>query len=79
MSGAGRQEQKPLILIVEDDTSIRELIKEALEQFQFAVVEARNGADGVAAFTAHKPEIVLMDVRMPVMDGFEAKSVAPAS
>ncbi len=66
------QEQKPLILIVEDDTSIRELIKEALEQFQFAVVEARNGADGVEAFTAHKPEIVLMDVRMPVMDGFEA-------
>ena len=72
MNGAEPQETKPLILVVEDDTSIRELVKEALEHFQFAVVEARNGADGVAAFAAHKPEIVLMDVRMLVMDGFEA-------
>jgi diguanylate cyclase (GGDEF)-like protein/PAS domain S-box-containing protein len=72
VNGAEPQEKRPLILVVEDDTSIRELVKETLEHFQFAVVEARNGADGVAAFAAHKPEIVLMDVRMPVMDGFEA-------
>jgi len=72
VNAADPQDRKPLILVVDDDTAIRELVKEALEHFQFQVVEARNGADGVAAFTAHKPEMVLMDVRMPVMDGFEA-------
>ncbi|OLC53286.1 MAG: hypothetical protein AUH92_06260 [Acidobacteria bacterium 13_1_40CM_4_69_4] len=72
MSGTDAPERRPLILVVDDDTSIRELVKEALERFQFAVMEARNGKDGVAAFAAYKPELVLMDVRMPEMDGFQA-------
>ncbi len=72
MSGADAPEKRTLILVVDDDTAIRELVREALEHFQFAVVEARNGRDGVASFTAHKPELVLMDVRMPEMDGFQA-------
>ena len=46
MNGAEPQDRKPIILVVDDDTSIRELVKEALEHFQFAVVEARNGAEG---------------------------------
>ena len=72
MSAGAQVETKPVILVVDDDTAIRELVKEALELFQFAVVEARNGAEGVKAFTRHKPELVVMDVRMPEMDGFQA-------
>jgi diguanylate cyclase (GGDEF)-like protein/PAS domain S-box-containing protein len=72
VSAGPQAETKPLILVVDDDTAIRELVKEALELFQFAVVEARNGAEGVKAFTRHKPELVVMDVRMPEMDGFQA-------
>ncbi len=72
MSHPDATDKRTLILVVDDDTSIRELVKEALEHFQFAVVEARNGRDGIATFMAHKPELVLMDVRMPEMDGFQA-------
>ncbi len=72
MSAGAQVETRPVILVVDDDTAIRKLVKEALELFQFAVVEARNGAEGVKAFTRHKPELVVMDVRMPEMDGFQA-------
>ncbi len=72
MSGPDVPEKQPVILVVDDDTSIRELVKETLEHFQFAVVEARNGREGVAAFAAHRPDLVLMDVRMAEMDGFQA-------
>src|SRR6059036_2856489 len=72
VSGKGQGETKPLILVVDDDTAIRDLVREALEHFQFAVVEARNGAEGVQQFARHKPELVVMDVRMPEMTGFEA-------
>ncbi len=72
MSAGVQDETRPLILVVDDDTAIRELVREALELFQFTVVEARNGAEGVEAFARHKPELVVMDVRMPEMDGFQA-------
>jgi len=72
VSGPDVPEKQPVILVVDDDTSIRELVKETLEHFQFAVVEARNGREGVAAFAAHRPDLVLMDVRMAEMDGFQA-------
>jgi diguanylate cyclase (GGDEF)-like protein/PAS domain S-box-containing protein len=72
VSAAPPVETRPLILVVDDDTAIRELVREALELFQFDVIEARNGAEGVASFTRHKPALVVMDVRMPEMDGFQA-------
>jgi len=72
VTGADASEKRPLILVVDDDTSIRELVKEALEHFQFRVIEARNGREGVTTFAAYRPELVLMDVRMPEMDGFQA-------
>src|SRR5258705_3577548 len=72
MSAGAQGETKPLILVVDDDAPIRELVREALELFQFAVIEARNGAEGVKSFSRLKPELVVMDVRMPEMDGFQA-------
>jgi diguanylate cyclase (GGDEF)-like protein/PAS domain S-box-containing protein len=72
MSAGAQGETRSLILVVDDDTAIRELVREALEHFQFDVVEARNGAEGVKAFSRLKPELVVMDVRMPEMDGFQA-------
>jgi len=72
VSDHGQGETKPLILVVDDDAAIRDLVREALEHFQFAVAEARNGAEGVKTFARLKPELVVMDVRMPEMDGFQA-------
>jgi diguanylate cyclase (GGDEF)-like protein/PAS domain S-box-containing protein len=72
MSQPAPSSPRPLILVVDDDDTVRLLVREALELNGFSVVEARNGALGLAAFTAHAPEMVIMDVKMPEMDGFAA-------
>jgi diguanylate cyclase (GGDEF)-like protein/PAS domain S-box-containing protein len=63
---------KPLVLVVDDDVSMRLLTRETLEQAGFRVEEAVDGKAGVAAFERLRPDIVLLDVLMPVLDGFGA-------
>ena len=63
---------KQLVLVVDDDVITRTLSRETLEQGDFAVEEAEDGEGGVAAFERLRPNIVLLDVMMPVLDGFEA-------
>lgn len=58
------------VLIVDDDPSIRFLMREALRNGGFEVAEADNGADGLALFRTFRPEIVLLDIQMPHLDGF---------
>jgi len=62
----------PLILVVDDDRSTRLVIKKALQQTGFRVVEAENGLAAISAFENHRPDLVLLDVVMPEIDGFEA-------
>ncbi|MCA9471542.1 MAG: response regulator [Nitrospirales bacterium] len=65
--------QKPLrILIVEDNYSNRMLLKNILTSVGFEVMEATNGREGSNAFVRWKPDLVIMDNRMPDMDGMEA-------
>src|ERR1043166_274237 len=64
--------QKQLVLLVDDDAAVRMLAREALEQAGFAVEEAADGETGVAAFERIRPDIILLDVMMPVLDGFKA-------
>ncbi len=61
-------------LVVDDDLAMRLLMRESLEQAGLIVDEAENGADALDVFGRCKPDIVLMDVQMPVMDGFDACS-----
>jgi len=63
---------KQLVLIVDDDAIIRTLARETLEQGDFAVEEAEDGEAGLSAFELLRPSIVLLDVMMPELDGFEA-------
>ncbi len=65
---------QPLVLIVDDDPSIRLLVSVALEQAEFRVEQAENGRDGVERFERFHPDVVLMDVMMPEMDGFAASA-----
>ncbi len=58
------------ILIVEDEANIRELMRLYLEREGYAVVEAGNGVEGVKLFKTEKPDMILLDVMMPVMDGW---------
>ncbi|MGE5663926.1 MAG: diguanylate cyclase [Deltaproteobacteria bacterium] len=68
----GTQAARPLVLIVDDDDSARLITRAALERAGLAVEEAADGREGVAAFERLRPDLILMDVLMPVMDGFAA-------
>ena len=59
------------VLIVEDDANIRELLQLYLEKDGYAVTLAADGGQGLEKFHAIKPDLVLLDVMMPVMDGWE--------
>lgn len=59
------------ILIVEDDDNIRELLRLYLEREGFEIKEAENGAVGLSAWKAENPDMILLDVMMPVMDGWQ--------
>jgi DNA-binding response OmpR family regulator len=62
----------PKILITEDETDIRQLIFFTLQFAGFEVVQGKNGEEAVVLSKQEKPDLILMDVRMPKMDGFTA-------
>jgi diguanylate cyclase (GGDEF)-like protein/PAS domain S-box-containing protein len=62
----------PLILVVDDDSGTRLLASAALGKAGFPTVEAADGDDGIAAFERFRPDLILLDVMMPRMDGFAA-------
>ncbi len=61
-----------LILIVEDDEPTRDIYASALEDRGFRVILATQGAEGVHLARRHQPDLILMDLRMPIMDGIQA-------
>lgn len=58
------------ILIVEDEANIRELLRLYLERDGYTVLEAENGVEGIKKWKSDKPDMLLLDVMMPVMDGW---------
>ncbi len=64
--------KKPTILLVDDDPDIREFVTFNLAKEGYNVVTAKDGAEGVEAVKKHRPDLVLLDVMMPGMDGIEA-------
>ena len=58
------------VLVVEDDRNIAELLQMYLEKEGYAVTVAPDGGQGLAKFRAIKPDLILLDVMMPVMDGW---------
>lgn len=69
------QEVKPVVLVVDDDMAGLLMASEALASAGFDVVEAEDGQEAVEQFVIHKPDVVIMDVVMPRMDGFESCSI----
>lgn len=59
------------ILIIEDDQFLRELISKKLIQEGFEVLEAVDGEDGIKKVKENKPELILLDLILPNLDGFE--------
>ena len=58
------------ILSVEDEANIRELLRLYLEREGYTVLEAENGVEGIKKWKSDKPDMLLLDVMMPVMDGW---------
>ena len=60
------------ILVVEDQEDLREVLRTLLTGSGYEMLEAADGAAGVAKAKSNKPDLILMDIQMPVMDGYEA-------
>lgn len=64
------KQDSPTVLIADDDATARMLVRAALEQSGLTVVEATDGAEALARFEQHRPQLVLLDVVMPNRDGY---------
>lgn len=71
MTDNNTSERKPLILIAEDVESNYKLLEIILKK-EYDLLWAKNGKEAVAYALLHNPDAVLMDIKMPVMDGIEA-------
>lgn len=60
----------PQILVVEDDESIRALVSDVLRDDGYHVSEARNGMEALEAVRSQRPDLIVLDLMMPVMDGW---------
>ena len=72
------QPEPPLILVVDDYQDAREMYAEYLQFSGFRVAEARNGNEAVAQALSLRPDLILMDLSLPGMDGWEATRVLKA-
>jgi len=66
-----KNEAKATILSIDDDYAVRSVIRSHLENFGYHVIEAEDGAVGLNQFRTHNPDVVLVDLRMPGVDGLE--------
>jgi two-component system cell cycle response regulator DivK len=60
------------ILVVEDTEDNRRILRDLLTRAGYELIEAVDGESGVAMATAHRPDLILMDIQLPVFDGYEA-------
>ena len=65
-------DKKPLILLVDDEPDILELYKMKLEAAGMEIITSTNGAEGIHIAAEKNPDLVIMDIKMPVMNGVEA-------
>jgi two-component system cell cycle response regulator DivK len=61
-----------LILVIEDQEDNRRIIRDLLTNAGYEIMEAVTGADGVTAAEDHCPDLILMDIQLPDIDGYEA-------
>ncbi len=71
-TGKSVARDRPLVLIVEDQSDLRHLYAQQLVLSGFDVIEAGDGAAAVTGTALHAPDVVLMDLSLPIVDGWEA-------
>jgi two-component system cell cycle response regulator DivK len=60
------------ILVVEDQEDNMQILRDLLGSVGYEIIEARDGLEGVKAAKAEHPDLILMDIQLPVLDGYEA-------
>jgi two-component system cell cycle response regulator DivK len=60
------------ILVVEDQEDNRQIVRDLLTTTDYEVMEAENGEEALAAVAKQRPDLILMDIQLPIMDGYEA-------
>jgi two-component system, cell cycle response regulator DivK len=60
------------ILVVEDQEDNRQILRDLLTSGGFDMIEAENGADAITAARTNRPDLILMDIQLPILDGYEA-------
>jgi len=60
------------ILVIEDTEDNRQIIRDLLTSVGYELIEATDGAEGVAIAQSQRPDLILMDIQLPVIDGYEA-------
>jgi two-component system, cell cycle response regulator DivK len=60
------------ILVIEDNEDNRQIIRDLLISLGYELIEALDGAEGVAMAQIHRPDLILMDIQLPEIDGYEA-------
>lgn len=73
------QKKTPLVLIVDDSTTVRKVTARLLKKEGFRHAEAENGMKSLEMLQAEKPDVILMDIEMPVMNGYEASQAIRAT
>jgi two-component system cell cycle response regulator DivK len=62
------------ILVVEDQPDGRQIIRDMLASTDYEITEAENGEEALAAIAKQRPDLILMDIQLPIMDGYTATS-----
>jgi two-component system, cell cycle response regulator DivK len=60
------------ILVVEDQEDNRQIVRDLLSSRDYEITEAENGEEAIASVAKYRPDLILMDIQLPVMDGYEA-------
>ena len=61
----------PKILVIDDEPALQKAMQKALKNENYDIVFANNGLEGLEQFKKEKPDLILLDLRMPKLDGFE--------
>lgn len=68
---AEQEEEQPLVMVVDDSITVRKVTSRLLERNEMRVVTAKDGVDAIARLEEHMPDVMLLDIEMPRMDGYE--------
>lgn len=63
------------ILIVEDEENIRLLYKEELQDLGYEIIQASNGKEAIKKYDLHQPDLIILDIQLPGMDGIETMNI----